>query len=90
MAFKAGQLPARTLNRGDSAELIVAAVTPTGTSSTTAAPDPIPVTVDAEGTVGGDGTTVVDLVMAADVAPKVAAQAAAGQLVLVLLPRARS
>lgn len=90
VAFKAGQLPARTLNRGDSAELVVAAVTPTGTSSTTAAPDPIPVTVDAEGTVGGDGTTVVDLVMAADVAPKVAAQAAAGQLVLVLLPRARS
>jgi hypothetical protein len=48
----------------------------------------VPVTVDAEGAAGSNGTTVVDLVLPADAAPKVAAQAAAGQLVLVLLPRA--
>ena len=47
-------------------------------------------TVDAETTPGGDGTTVVDLVLSADAAPNVAAEAAAGQLVLVLLPRTGS
>ena len=91
VALKPGQLPARSLSRGDQAELIP---TPTATStssssgSAASAVTPVPVTVDAKGAVGSDGTTVVDLVLSADAVPTVAAQAAAGQLVLVLLPRA--
>ena len=92
VALKPGQLPARSLSRGDQAELIPTPTNVTSTSSastsTASAVSPVPVTVDAEGAVGSDGTTVVDLVLPADAAPKVAAQAAAGQLVLVLLPRA--
>jgi hypothetical protein len=94
VALKPGQLPARSLSRGDQAELIPTPPTATATSSGSGpasfavTPEPVPVTVDAEGAAGSNGTTVVDLVLPADAAPKVAAQAAAGQLVLVLLPRA--
>jgi hypothetical protein len=93
VALKAGQLPSRSLSRGDHAELIPTASPPSttpGPSSASAAPVPVAVTVDAEGAVGSDGTTIVDLVLPANAAPQVAAQAAAGQLVLVLLPRAGS
>jgi hypothetical protein len=92
VALKPGQLPARSLSRGDQAELIPTPSTSTSTSSASGSDSSavtlVPVTVDAEGAAGSDGTTVVDLVLPADAAPKVAAQAAAGQLVLVLLPRA--
>jgi hypothetical protein len=92
VALKPGQLPARPLSRGDQAELIptppTATATSSGSASDSSAVTPVPVTVDAEGAAGSDGTTVVDLVLAADAAPKIAAQAAAGQLALVLLPRA--
>ena len=94
VALKPGQLPARSLSRGDQAELIptppVATSTSSASGSAASAVTPVPVTVDAEGAVGSDGTTVVDLVLSADAVPAVAAQAAAGQLVLVLLPRAGS
>jgi hypothetical protein len=92
VALKPGQLPARSLSRGDQAELIptppIATSTSSGSGSDASGASPVPVTVDAEGAAGSDGTTVVDLVLPAEAAPKVAAQAAAGQLVLVLLPRA--
>jgi hypothetical protein len=92
VALKPGQLPGRSLSRGDQAELVPTPSTATSTSSGSgsgaSAASPVPVTVDAEGAAGSDGTTVVDLVLPADAAPKIAAQAAAGQLVLVLLPRA--
>jgi hypothetical protein len=92
VALKPGQLPARSLSRGDQAELIPTPPTATSTSSgsgqDSSGASPVAVTVDAEGAAGSDGTTVVDLVLPADAAPKIAAQAAAGQLVLVLLPRA--
>ena len=87
VALKAGQLPARSLSRGDQAELIPAA-SPSASASSSVMPVPVPVTVDTESAASSDGTTVVDLVLPADAAPKIAAQAAAGQLVLVLLPRA--
>jgi hypothetical protein len=93
VAFKPGQLPARPLSRGDKAELVS---TPPANTSTTAAGAKtagslvVSVTVDAEQAPGSDGSTVVDLVLSSDAAPKVAGQAAAGQLVLVLLPRAGS
>jgi hypothetical protein len=93
VALKPGQLPARPLSRGDQAELVATppnTTTSAATGSTDSSAAVVPVTVDAEGAAGSDGTTVVDLVLAADAAPKVAAQAAAGQLVLVLLPRAGS
>jgi SAF domain len=95
VAFKPGQLPARPLVRGDQAELVTTSANPTATNTAFGGvggtgPTVVPVTVDAEQAPATDGTTVVDLVLAADVAPKVAGQAAAGQLVLVLLPRAGS
>lgn len=90
VAFKAGQLPARPLARGDHAELIATpatAGTNQGSSSSGSSPTVVAVTVDAESAAASDGTTVVDLVLPADAAPSVAAQAANGQLVLVLLAR---
>jgi SAF domain len=96
VAFKPGQLPGRPLSRGDQAELITTpsdattSAASSGSGSADTSPTAVPVTVDAEGAVASDGTTVVDLVLPADAAPQVAAQAAAGQLVLVLLPRAGS
>jgi hypothetical protein len=93
VALKAGQLPARGLSRGDLAELIPTPPTTSGAASTGSAvraATPVPVTVDAESAAGSDGVTIVDLVLPADAAPAVAAQAAAGQLVLVLLPRTGS
>jgi hypothetical protein len=91
VALKAGQLPARQLSRGDQAELVTTPSNATGSGSTRS-PEPVvvPVTVDAEEPTGSDGTTIVDLVLPADAATNVAAQAAAGQLVLVLLPREHS
>jgi hypothetical protein len=89
LALGPGQLPDRRLQRGDRVLAVVtpedAAVTPSGQGRT------VSVTRSAQvvssGAPGTDGTVVIDVTVAETEAPGLAADAAAGRISLVLLPR---
>ncbi len=97
--FKPGQLPGRALHAGDQVELVTTATAPQADSGAQAASSSAGATVgvtrraqvvtvtSASGS--ADGSVVVDLLLDEVDGPPVAADAAAGHLALLLLPRAR-
>ncbi len=89
LALKAGQLPARELTRGDRVLIVATPSQPDpanlgqpGRSGTYGA-----VVQDSAPTAAGDGSTVVDVVVAQNTAPALAADAAGGHIAVLLLPR---
>lgn len=85
ISLKPGQLPARPLQRGDRLLVVVTATADGGSAPASRAN--LSAVVAEVGPPTSDGTTVVDLVVARADSLGLAADAAAGRLYLVLLPR---
>lgn len=85
ISLKPGQLPARPLQRGD--RLLVAVTATADGGSAPASRSNLSAVVAEVGPPTSDGTTVIDVVVARADSLGLAADAAAGRLYLVLLPR---
>lgn len=90
VALAPGRLPARPLRRGDRVLAVVApGQAAVGQSGSVEPTNARPAEVVSTGAAAPDGTVVVDLSVAEGDAAQLAAGAAAGQISIVLLPRAR-
>ncbi len=88
LPLRDGQWPARGLAPGDRVLVVPVPADQSTASAPPAVPvgEPVPATVVGLGVRGEDGLTTVDVAVAADVGPTVAATASTGRLAVVLLP----
>jgi len=89
VALAPGRLPARPLQRGDRVLTVVASDQASAVQSGVDPPTARLAEVVSTGPAAPDGTLVVDLSVAQQDAAELAAHAAAGQISIILLPRAR-
>lgn len=84
VSVKAGQMPSSALGAGDKVQLVTVAAT---ADSSTKVPAPVNATVYRIGGAASGGFYPVDVIVAQGDAARVASDAAAGRIVIVLLPR---
>jgi hypothetical protein len=86
VAVTVAQLPATPLRPGDEVLLVPIATEGAPVAGAAATPGPVQATVADTGPVGVDGLRVVDVLVDDAEGPDVAARAAAGQVVIVVVP----
>jgi hypothetical protein len=90
VSVKQAQMPVTTLHPGDRVVLVATADTPTAqqpTGNASAGSGPVDATVFAVGSTDPSGARTVDVILAEDLAAKVASASAAGKVAIVLVPR---
>jgi hypothetical protein len=95
VSVKQAQMPVTTLHPGDRVVLVATADIPTAqqptaqqpTANASAGSGPVDATVFAVGSTDPSGARTVDVILAEDLAAKVASASAAGKVAIVLVPR---